>query len=408
MKWNKVLILLMLAVVLSTPAISLAANEYQVTDPGGSVLNVRFNNDTGHWEVQHQPYYGTNSNWTDVNSSWELSRFTRDEWPILKALKGRNFDWGNRYFSALFSNDTGYSVPKSVDKSAATAPQLKVEIGGSIVSLSAVNCTSGQDCSIPWIGEYMKQVYIYLVAVAAILATVMIMIGGFLWLTSGGSPDRISRGKEFIVSSISGMLLALFSYIILYSINPNLINLKPIVIKVSGDLAVQAQNRSNAQAATQSGPTALGAGCPDATESAQGYTAVLTSYARPTPQNFTSDDAFLCAVGLNCSCPSGTGRDNGRSCSFGSLTWHPCVSFDANTTPYCNQTASGQAPRVGTVAADPCFPFGTQLCINGETYTVTDRGSAITGRHFDLWSDDYSAATRAYSNSAQVTGGPCP
>lgn len=288
----------------------------------------------------------------------------------------------------------------------AAEPQLKVAIGNNIVSLTAVSCSAGQPCEIPWIGQYMKQVYIYLVAVAAILATVMIMIGGFLWLTSGGSPDRVSRGKDYITSSISGLLLALFSYIILYSINPNLVNLKPITIQVSGDLVAQAQNRSNAQAAAAQQTT--GQGCPSAEESAAGYTAVLTSYSRPTPQNFSSNDAFLCAVGLNCSCPSGVGSDQSRTCTGGSLTWHPCNNFDAGSTAYCNQTASGAAPGDHTIAADKCFPFGTQLCINGETYTVNDRGSAINGRHFDLWNEDYTAAAHTYSNNARVTGGPCP
>src|SRR3989344_8157061 len=84
----------------------------------------------------------------------------------------------------------------------------------------------GMEClSIPWIGQYVSALYQYSVGIAAILAMVMIMVGGFLWLTSAGSPDRVGKAKEFITSAIMGLALALFSFVILYTINPRLVNL---------------------------------------------------------------------------------------------------------------------------------------------------------------------------------------
>ena len=286
-------------------------------------------------------------------------------------------------------------------------PNMQVRIGNSFVDFSSVSCAKGEYCSIPWVGEYIQAVYRYGVGVAVILATVMMMIGGFIWLASAGSPNQISTAKNFISSALFGLLLALFSYLILLAVNPELVKLRPLVVYVPEDLVVQAQSRFNAEQNAGAGSPArpTGTGCPSEAELAQGVRAELTAYSRPRPENFSNDSDFLCAVGLNCSCPSG--RSSTRSCRGGKLTWSPCESFNPNTTAYCNQTASGQAPREGTIAADKCFSFGTQLCINNQTYTVTDRGSAITGTHFDLWMDDYSAAANFYNSNATVVSGPC-
>ncbi|MBE5819752.1 MAG: hypothetical protein E7310_02885 [Clostridiales bacterium] len=56
-------------------------------------------------------------------------------------------------------------------------------------------------------------------------------------------------------------------------------------------------------------------------------------------------------------------------------------------------TASGtRATANRTVAAPRTFAFGTQMVINGQTYTVEDRGGAITGNRIDVYMDSHSEA----------------
>lgn len=57
-------------------------------------------------------------------------------------------------------------------------------------------------------------------------------------------------------------------------------------------------------------------------------------------------------------------------------------------------TASGAIAAAGrTVAADTSiFGFGTQLLINGQLYTVEDRGSAIKGNHIDIFFSTHQEA----------------
>jgi len=74
------------------------------------------------------------------------------------------------------------------------------------------------------LGEYIRDVYKFLVGIAGIAATIMIAAGGIVWLFSSGNSSRISQAKEMITGAIIGLVLALGSYLILFNINSNLVN----------------------------------------------------------------------------------------------------------------------------------------------------------------------------------------
>lgn len=73
--------------------------------------------------------------------------------------------------------------------------------------------------------EYVKNFYNFAVGAIAIIAVIMIMIGGLQWIFAAGNPGAITTAKSNILSAISGLVLILFSYVLLYTINPNLVNL---------------------------------------------------------------------------------------------------------------------------------------------------------------------------------------
>lgn len=52
-----------------------------------------------------------------------------------------------------------------------------------------------------------------LTGVVGSLALAMFLYGGFLWLTAGGNPDRIKKGKEIFIWSVLGLALIFGSYI---------------------------------------------------------------------------------------------------------------------------------------------------------------------------------------------------
>src|SRR3989344_5120444 len=141
-------------------------------------------------------------------------------------------------------------------------PQLSVQIGENTIDFDAVSCAPGEECEIGWISQYVVAVYRYGVGLAAILAAIMIMVGGFLWLTSGGSPDRVGKAKEFITGSLTGLLLALFSYLILYTVNPRLVALEPISITRPAEVEIGdfSPERVAATIAARSGTGGSGSG----------------------------------------------------------------------------------------------------------------------------------------------------
>jgi len=78
------------------------------------------------------------------------------------------------------------------------------------------------------LSRYILGFYNYGLAIAGILATIVLMGGGVIWLVSAGDPGKISQAKELITGSISGIVILVVAWMILNTINPNLVNLTPI------------------------------------------------------------------------------------------------------------------------------------------------------------------------------------
>ena len=85
--------------------------------------------------------------------------------------------------------------------------------------------------------QYLSLWYNFVLGVSGILATVIIMWGGFKWLTSRGNSAAISDAKDRIWSAVIGLVLLFLSYTLLSIINPRLVNISlPILpgVQTSG------------------------------------------------------------------------------------------------------------------------------------------------------------------------------
>lgn len=83
-------------------------------------------------------------------------------------------------------------------------------------------------------GKYISGLYSYFIGITAIIATVVLMIGGFQWVTAGGNTGKIGEAQSWIIGAISGLVLAFGSYFILNLISPNLVNFKIKNIPIIG------------------------------------------------------------------------------------------------------------------------------------------------------------------------------
>lgn len=86
-------------------------------------------------------------------------------------------------------------------------------------------------CKNTWLAEYIAAIYKYAVGIVGILATVVMMIGGFIWITAGGNAGRVSDAKNWIYGALTGLVLTFSSYLILYQVNPKTTTLTPITYK---------------------------------------------------------------------------------------------------------------------------------------------------------------------------------
>ena len=288
-------------------------------------------------------------------------------------------------------------------------PQLQVPSLGA-KELSEVTCIVDDEgnysCPVPWIGQYITAIYNYGVGIAGILAAIVLMAGGVLWLISGGDSSKITQAKELIGGSITGLIILMTSYVILIEINPALVGFKPISLSYLKEAEVKlATQRYGGEAQSYKSAT-----CANATELANGVNFYATGYYKPQWEN---TEKFWCVVGMQCSCPNG--RDTNKDCDFlyGKTFpgYHPCNYFPS-TTAYCNMTASGQAPKIGDIAGPgnckDTLPFGTKVCFKGKTYTITDTGGGIQGRRIDIWSGNSLEDAKSNTGIGTLKKGACP
>jgi len=74
-------------------------------------------------------------------------------------------------------------------------------------------------------GSFVANFYQFALLIGGILAFGAMIYGGVKNAISGGNPTMQSEGKKWIWSALYGLLLLGGAYIILYTVNPNLINL---------------------------------------------------------------------------------------------------------------------------------------------------------------------------------------
>jgi len=116
-------------------------------------------------------------------------------------------------------------------------PQIKIpasdpELNQASIKVGSFNPETGVMTS-DLLAKYVKAFYDYGMAIAGILAAIVLMGGGVLWLTSAGNDSKITQAKELIGGSIVGLVILFSSWVILNTINPDLINLKIITLQVA-------------------------------------------------------------------------------------------------------------------------------------------------------------------------------
>lgn len=78
------------------------------------------------------------------------------------------------------------------------------------------------------LANYIDVIYQFVISIIGLVAAIMMIIGGFQYLTSAGEDGKIGAAKKRITNALMGLVLAFSAYLLLNTINPELLRFKPI------------------------------------------------------------------------------------------------------------------------------------------------------------------------------------
>ena len=364
------------------------------------------------WINPSAPEY-QNSKGFSCTSSVEIYNIGDPDSGIYKCKESKDMTCKKNYKCICCCNTVTPSTA-SPGKINATMPKLKIPDiklqviipGLNLTKGDAIKCTETngkKTCNFPWIGEYIAGIYKYAIGIVGILAAVVLMVGGVLWIIAGGNATTIGEAKAWIGASLTGLVIALTSYLILYQVNPALVGFKGLDITMVEKIKELVSKRTGGMSEQYKNMP-----CPSSTDFQTGVDFYATGYIKPTNDN---SKYSLCMIAINCTCPSGQNTSQNCDEYFPNYkNYRPCNSFSGDN--YCNKNSSGTQPQIGDVAVDySCITREQSICVNKNgsktTYTARDSGGGIKGRRIDIWSGSSIDAANKNSGVVNVTLGAC-
>lgn len=120
--------------------------------------------------------------------------------------------------------------------------------------------------------NYILSITKFVIWTVGIAALLMIIIGGFMYITSAGNTSRTETAKTVIFDALYGLLVALAAWLLLYVINPDLVRVNISMKPVPAPAAP-----APSQAPTPGGATCQNAATPGGTICTDGCNKVCTN-----------------------------------------------------------------------------------------------------------------------------------
>ncbi len=79
----------------------------------------------------------------------------------------------------------------------------------------------------PTFPEYVTGIYKFAIVIVAIAALLMLSIGGFAYMASAGNQAQAGTAKKIITDALLGLVVVFLSWLVLYTINPDLLGANP-------------------------------------------------------------------------------------------------------------------------------------------------------------------------------------
>lgn len=70
--------------------------------------------------------------------------------------------------------------------------------------------------------QYIQLLYMFLISIIGITSTAMLVYGGYRYILARGNSSEIESAKEVLKDSIAGLAIGLLSYVVLFTLNPQI------------------------------------------------------------------------------------------------------------------------------------------------------------------------------------------
>ena len=80
------------------------------------------------------------------------------------------------------------------------------------------NDVSGSGLSTQNLSTSINKIIAWALGSLGLIAVILIVYGGFMWMTAGGNEERISKAKQIISAAIIGLVIILLAAAIVYFI----------------------------------------------------------------------------------------------------------------------------------------------------------------------------------------------
>ncbi len=108
--------------------------------------------------------------------------------------------------------------------SALNASECRSSSGGYCLDLTNLaGAGYAAEAATPDAGDLIAKLYTFGLMLIGISALIMFVAGGVIYLTAGDNQKMVTQAQTYMRNSVLGLVLALLSYLILYTLNPDLV-----------------------------------------------------------------------------------------------------------------------------------------------------------------------------------------
>ncbi|MFA6494772.1 MAG: PKD domain-containing protein [Candidatus Paceibacterota bacterium] len=260
--------------------------------------------------------------------------------------------------------------------------------------------------------DFVKSLYDYALGIVAGAAVIMIVYGGVKYVASGGNAAAKGDALDIIKNAIFGVVLLLGGFIILYTINPELVNLKNPTVPNVPTLPSNSGSSSGARtgdcvitATPSSGPSPLAVALSSDVDAAASFSWTFgdgsagSSDGSPS-HTFQNNGIYTVSLGTILADPTGGGNDTTHSCTLQ-------ITVGSQAGGQCQPPASGPC----SLAALQGSCFGSNAQIAGGVCMIESSGNPMAQSGTDKCADGSPVSIGLFQiniSANTISGLNCP